>query len=198
MDCEKHSRHLPELVDGQLSFPARWRLHRHLNRCGRCREELDALREVLGEVKQLPAPREDALFWENLHKRVMASLPAEPRRRPSHRYSVRLVPAFAAAAAALALVIALRGTGTPDRWVATDWGGEELVAVTPWNSLSDEELETVVEEIEDEQSWPSGAELAAASNGNGATPWEAMDLLGTDALVELMEALEEGMEPRRA
>ena len=198
MDCEKHSTHLPRLLDGQLGVLARWRLQRHLGRCGKCREQLAALRAVVAEVKRLPAPTEDDLFWQNLHKRVMASLPPEPSRRPSRRYSVHLVPAFAAAAAALAVVIALRGSGTPDRWIATDWRGEELVAVTPWSGLSDEELTTVVREIEDEQSWPSGVELAAASNGNGATPWEAMDLLGTDELVELMEALEQGMEPRGA
>ncbi len=191
MDCVKHRSKLLEFLDSQLGPFARWRLQRHVQRCRSCREELAILRKTLEEVRQLAPPSESQFFWGNFHKRVMASLPPEPRHWPTRRgYVRRLVPAVAAAVVALALVFVLKGPTTPGRWVATDWAGEELVAVAPWHELSDEELSFLVEEMEEEQTWPSEIGLTISPGTDHTGAWEAIDQLCTDELLEVLEVLE--------
>jgi hypothetical protein len=191
MDCVKHRSRLLEFLDNQLGPLARWRLQKHVQRCRSCRQELAILRKTVEEVKQLAPPSESQFFWGNFHKRVMASLPPEPRRwPPRRRYVRRLVPAVATAVAALALVLVLKGPTTPDRWVAEDWSGEDFVAVAPWHELSDEELSFLLEEMEEEQTWPSEVGSAISSGTDQTGAWEAIDRLRTDELLEVLEVLE--------
>jgi anti-sigma factor RsiW len=189
MNCAKFDSRLPELADGQLGAVGTWRLKRHLRCCPRCRTKLDALTAVLDGVRELRAPEQSDRFWENLHKRVMASLPPEPRPRVRNRPSLRLVPAFAAAAVALVMVLVLKWPTGNGEWAPEDWAGEELFGLAPWQDLSEDDLAVVLEEMEEDQTWPSDGSAAVVS-AEDETPWEAIDLLSTEELVALLGILE--------
>ncbi len=197
MDCAKLESRLPALADGQLGAVATWRLMRHFRSCPQCRNKFNALTGVLEGVRELRAPARSDRFWENFHKRVMASLPPEPQPQTQRRPSLRLVPAFAVAAAAVLMVVVLKWPAGSRTWAPEDWAGEELLALAPWEDLSEDDLTAVLQEMEQDHTWPSDGRGAVVVPED-ATLWEALDLLSTDELVRLLEVLEKGPDTANA
>ncbi len=197
MNCVQCRKKLPAFVDGQLGRLATWRFRRHLRRCPSCRSELDAVRSVVEKVQELPIPHRSERFWENFHKRVMASLPQEPQPRRRRLPSRPVVPILATAAAALAAVFVLRWPTGTDEWAPEDWAGQELFAVAPWHGLSEDDLTVVLEEMEENQAWPPSGRAALVA-AHDASPWETLDLLNTNELVELLEVLEKPIDGANA
>ncbi|MGE3842258.1 MAG: hypothetical protein AB7I50_11780 [Vicinamibacterales bacterium] len=57
----------------------------HLDTCLQCRAEVDALRSVLREVRELEAPEPSPLFWEVLSRRIQGAVRHEPPAAASRR-----------------------------------------------------------------------------------------------------------------
>jgi len=117
---------------GDLGFFARWRTERHLSKCDRCRDEVDAFaaaREVtpeLAEIPEIPWNRLAAEMRANIRLGLEAGECVRAGNPP-----LRQTPLFTGARAivALASVVALLVTGivlefpTPTRTVAVDEDG---------------------------------------------------------------------------
>jgi anti-sigma factor RsiW len=189
MDCAKLENRLPALVDGQLGAIAAWRLKRHLSHCPGCRNKLEAVKGVLEEVRGVRAPARGERFWENFNKQVVASLPPGPQPQTRRRPTLRLVPAFATAAAALLAVLVLRWPAEKGEWAPEDWESQELFTTAPWRDLPEDDLTVVLEEMQNDRTWSSDGRAALLA-AEDATPWEALDLLDTAELEELLETLE--------
>jgi len=93
---------------GDLGMLARWRVERHLARCGRCREEVAAFQAVRELLPEMAAPRE--IHWNRLAAEMKANirlgLAAGECVRPEPR-AMRDTPLFAGARAAVALASVL-------------------------------------------------------------------------------------------
>lgn len=97
----------------------------HLDACEACRCEVDALREALGEARQIDdVPEPSPLFWDHMARRVREVTQALPAPAPRRWWSPLWQPlaAVAATAAIAALVIGFRPDpnppATPDAAVA--------------------------------------------------------------------------------
>ena len=76
----------------------------HAESCERCRERLSGLRSGLSLAREADVPEPSPLYWETFRKQVDVRL---VREVPAARWSLR--PAFAVAAALLALMAVLPG-----------------------------------------------------------------------------------------
>lgn len=98
------SQRLGDYLEGDLGVPERTAVEAHLGRCGRCREELQGLRETVALLRGLPAPTPP----RDLVPAVMARIESE-RREGWLRVALRDLDAaqiglLAAGLACLALV----------------------------------------------------------------------------------------------
>jgi hypothetical protein len=99
---------------GDLRFFARWRTERHLRRCPRCREEVEAFetaRQVAGDLGEIPDVHWNRLAAE-MKANIRLGLAAGECVRPGER-PLRETPLFTGirAAVAMASVAALLVTG---------------------------------------------------------------------------------------
>ena len=115
----EHQTHLTkaELVDVAEGRLASTRVA-HLHACGRCREEAEALCELLSEVAEVSAPEPSPLFWSHMAKRVADSVARDSarRRRAPWRWSgpSHVATAAATATVVLAVVIGVLLVRTPN------------------------------------------------------------------------------------
>lgn len=130
-------------LDGLLAPPGEERARRHVEACGRCRAEKDALAAMLQEIAALPrdaAPARD--LWGGIEARiagaaplgtdpVVLTFPADAPARAGRRVSLTLPQAYAAGIAIALLSaagvwyalrarapVAAAGLAAPDRGVA--------------------------------------------------------------------------------
>ena len=99
---------------GDLGIFARWRMERHLSRCERCRDEVEAfngLREIVTDLAEIPEVPWNRLAAE-MRANIRLGLAAGECVRPSEK-PLRETPLFtrARAAVALASVTVLMVTG---------------------------------------------------------------------------------------
>lgn len=73
------------LVDGELSHDARDRLLAHVAGCPRCREEVDAARQVKARLAALSVPDPSSALTARLLALAEPGEPIPPRRRPLRR-----------------------------------------------------------------------------------------------------------------
>lgn len=73
------------LVDGELSHDARDRLLAHVAGCPRCREEVDAARQVKARLARLSVPAPSPALTARLLALAEPGEPIPPRRRPLRR-----------------------------------------------------------------------------------------------------------------
>lgn len=108
MRCSQAQPNLKAFADGEVSWLAAWRIRRHVARCSRCRQDLDAIRALtrtLGEADRAAPP-------SYLRSRILASLPptmpphAGPA--PAHAPRAERLPRYAlpAAGAVLCTILA--------------------------------------------------------------------------------------------
>ncbi|HEQ60156.1 MAG TPA: hypothetical protein ENN74_00950, partial [Firmicutes bacterium] len=112
---------LSRYIEGELSPPEAQEVSRHLERCGRCREQMESLRRMLATLGRLPDLAPSAGFLARLDERIAS------RRTLWHRLAEGLSLGFLplpARAAALAVVL-LVGVGV--FW----YSGQPS---TPWRS----------------------------------------------------------------
>ena len=77
----------------------------HLETCGSCREQVDALRAMLRQTAAVDVPEPSPLFWEHLSKRVRADVAADPGAGSGWSWlGIRGLVPFAAA---VAMVVAI-------------------------------------------------------------------------------------------
>jgi hypothetical protein len=95
-----------EALDGALA-PNR---QAHLEACGECRQELEQLHSLVGDVRGVDAPEPSPLFWDHFSARVKQATLAEPMPAAAAwwREWWRPIGAVATGAATLALMFALR------------------------------------------------------------------------------------------
>jgi len=111
--CDDMRKDLDLYLDGGLDDAARAAADAHLSACEVCREEAEALRSVVGLVREIPRPRAPDGFADG----VLAKLPRAARPRSVLRFVAPL-------AAAACLLVALRlafppaGDGPPPTEVA--------------------------------------------------------------------------------
>jgi anti-sigma factor RsiW len=103
---------LQDLLDGRLSEPLRSQVAGHVSQCRRCARELEALRWVKSEASKHVA---EAAVPPELAARVRAALDAEDGAAtvPSTKPVTRRVWLVGSIAAALLLVVFLRGQRSP-------------------------------------------------------------------------------------
>lgn len=80
---------------------------RHVETCASCREQADALRNLLRETSSVAVPDPSPLFWDHLSARVrdgVAAAPAAGRSRWSWPGMRMLIPMGAAAAVVVAVI----------------------------------------------------------------------------------------------
>jgi anti-sigma factor RsiW len=97
--------------DGELGSLERWRVQRHLARCGACRHDLASLEAVGGCVRAAVAGQVEPDFWDGIAGRLPAPRAVERTRAPRRRRAWPASLATAAAAAAAAGVL-WSGVGT--------------------------------------------------------------------------------------
>lgn len=98
---------LSRYIEGELSPPEAQEVSRHLEQCGRCREQMESLRRMLATLGRLPDLAPSAGFLARLEERIAS------RRSLWHRLAEGLSLGFLplpARAAALAVVL-LAGVG---------------------------------------------------------------------------------------
>jgi anti-sigma factor RsiW len=149
MNCKKVIRLLSDHVDGNLSGRVTWEVDRHLAECNRCTEVANELRKTVAVTQT--AVRFDAPpdFGVCLRERLAACPPA-PKRQPlldGIRMALRprTLPAWAATAAVVVLMVAARDTihitppvaGHPDEPVAVRTASDEHIALTASGPLDD-------------------------------------------------------------
>lgn len=131
------TRHLTETeridaVDGALTADAR----AHLDGCGVCRQDVDALREMLACVAEdddSVVPEPSPLFWNHFHARVAAAIDqqaaagrAVTARTPWWRGSMRAWTSLAATAVIVLVAV------TAARWMTAPGGHGAGGAVAEW------------------------------------------------------------------
>ena len=159
--CERMRRLIDGYVDGELSKGRRHRVEHHLDACAACRRYLEASRRVQHALKKETAgyaadPRL-ALLWPRIEGALGAAGPRgetpawHDRFRSAwgnRRLSLRLVPAFAAVAAVLFLVV-LPQLRHPE-WIADEVviepvGGENVTYVVSRFKETDTSIIWIVE-----------------------------------------------------
>lgn len=125
----RHLDHDDLLALAESGAPSRADAHAHLARCAACRKELADLCALLAELREAQVPEPSPLFWEHLSSRVRQAIDAEapaptgPHAAP--RGWTRWLGwnrGFAAAAAAVALLMVLAWPFAPGRQPATPEG----------------------------------------------------------------------------
>lgn len=172
MTHEQAIERLDDFVSGELPDIDRRRLERHLEGCGECRAEAEALRALLAEVATLPAgiaPPTD--LWQaialRLEPRAAAApvaedakvIPLAPRRRKWEppRWALQIAAALVLVAGSsliTAKVMREQRPGTPGR-----------VAVLPATTAGTPTRNGTP--ISDGQANPNGARTVAAPAGTG-------------------------------
>ncbi len=86
----------------------------HVDGCARCRDEAQALRQVLEQARQIAVPEPSPLFWDHLSARVNEGVAAAPRHDLARTAWVNLrAPLLAAAALCLVVGLALLRVSAP-------------------------------------------------------------------------------------
>ena len=120
--CDRVRGRLERLVDGDLAPLDAARDHGHLEACGACAREFEALRKLLGSIRALHAvPAEELRFaGEGLAERLGGVAPGRPRFRLLRG---RVARAAATAAAGFLALFALQlcGAGLDDLGTMPGW-----------------------------------------------------------------------------
>lgn len=145
-------------LNDTLSGPEAGRVDRHLRRCGRCRDEFEALRTIVRTAAEVPAEwpgKEDA--WETLVARLEERrMPG--RRRRSWTWTLAGAGGVAAAAALAAILI----VGSPLSEPAPRAGAAVVTAMLEVDRV----VERSVAELTEREDWgtPSARRAIARAN----------------------------------
>jgi anti-sigma factor RsiW len=101
--CNRIGPLLDGYYDRELGSLERWRVERHLARCGDCRHDLASLEAVGGCVRAAVAGQAEPDFWAGIADRLTPA----PVERPAPRRSRLVIPGLVTAAAAAAAASAL-------------------------------------------------------------------------------------------
>ena len=139
--CALLQRWLPEYPDGDL--PAFWlrRLKPHVERCSRCRQELEALKEMAQAVRTSPVADPGPEFWNDFSRELHLKLvqaAQEGRMAPARFSWWGRIPYLAGASALAALLIWVavsyqtpRQPGPASPQIAQQEGATEKLAAAP-------------------------------------------------------------------
>lgn len=171
MDEHLTESRLNDYLDGLLAGPAEQMVEEHLEACAACREALEANREVIDRVRELPAairPRRD--LWDGIEAATRPVRPLWSGASPSAADRRWRRPALLATAAAV--LVAVTATVTFLLVQATS-GTPSTVATAPQPT--------------------SAAALAVTSGEFAAT--EAEHLRTTARMIELLDDRREALAP---
>lgn len=139
--CALLQRWLPEYPDGDL--PAFWlrRLKPHVERCTRCRQELEALKEMAQAIRTSPVADPGPEFWNDFSRELHLKLvqaAQEGRMAPARFSWWGRIPYLAGASALAALLIWVavsyqtpRQPGPASPQIAQQEGATEKLAAAP-------------------------------------------------------------------
>lgn len=102
MECKFPVDLLSAYLDAELDPPRQAAVEEHLRSCAACHQELTALREMDGRLKNAVLEEPSAAFTHALDRRIVDRIRPRPRRR-----LLDLAPVFASLAAAVVLVIVI-------------------------------------------------------------------------------------------
>jgi hypothetical protein len=173
---------LLEVAEGRAAHGA------HLEACGACRGQVEALARILAEAGGIEVPEPSPLFWERFSARVSEAIREDDPARPSGWRvftGLRVLAAAGAVAAVLALLLVAPWTprqvpGTP----AVPTAPPVAVAAPP-------PLAAAQEAGGDEQSWGVLETLAAEADVAGGDVEEAAVVPGVaDGALQQLSAEE--------
>ena len=147
----------------------------HVDRCSRCRREVEALSESLAAVRDVPVPEPSPFFWDHLSRRVSEAVAAEPV--PGVLPAGAGPASWRAAAwmAATAAVVALAVGATWDRSAGTATRSASTVGASNW-----------IDDASGANAAPSDWEFLLNLAGAGDDPWSG----------DLAEGVQPGMADR--
>ncbi|MFV2066847.1 MAG: hypothetical protein ACC645_07670 [Pirellulales bacterium] len=123
MQCEELKQRLHQLLDQRRHPDADPRIVSHTQRCGRCRDLLDAYHALVDGLDSMPMPESD----HGVASRVLAELETvrqHRQRRIRHRIGMLLTAACLLVAAGLSFTGADRGRDNPGDSLANGWGDQ--------------------------------------------------------------------------
>lgn len=72
MDCQNMGSKLSAFMDHELSIEEEVKLREHLEKCQKCRKELEEMGEVWNLMRQIDDIEPSAYFWDTLHTRLLS------------------------------------------------------------------------------------------------------------------------------
>ena len=117
--CNKFRLWADEYIEGELTAVEMREFEAHLAECEECRKELEELRALKEAIR---SAKEE--MPNGLHSRIMASIEAEPKKAPRHKFAFFRSAAISVACVMLCLSATLAITMIP-MW-RSGTGGEEL------------------------------------------------------------------------
>lgn len=106
--CKKFRLMADEYIEGELTAAEMREFEAHIAECEECRKEFEELRALKGAIR---SAKEE--MPEGLHSRIMASIEAEPKKKPKRKVALFRSAAIAAACVMLCLSATLAITMIP-------------------------------------------------------------------------------------
>jgi len=113
LSCQNARIYIDALIDGELKGPAQAALQEHLQGCAECRVLLESRRQLVAKLQTLQEPALES----GLRSRIMANLPAEPRR-PAWQPALRWAAPLALAASLGLFFFMPRGNAVTDEMLS--------------------------------------------------------------------------------
>jgi hypothetical protein len=180
-----------EALDGALAPDPQ----AHLVACGECRQELEHLRSLVGDVRDVEAPEPSPLFWDHFSARVKQATLAEPVPAAAAWWRqwlglaglprlLRPIGAVATGAVALALMFALRPV-TP---VPSSTSAEPVpVSVPMLEAVADDGSWGLVVGLASGLEWTDVHEVAEPASGTADAMIDEMTAAQREAFVRLLQ-----------
>jgi hypothetical protein len=184
-----------EALDGALAPE----LQAHLEACGECRQELEQLRSLVGDVRGVDAPEPSPLFWDHFSARVKQATLAEPvpaaaawwrewlglAGLPRLPRLLRPIGAVATGAVALALMFALK----PAAPAAPSSASVESVPMPApmFDAVADDGSWGLVVGLASELKWADVHEVAEPASGTADAMIDEMTAAQREAFVRLLQ-----------
>lgn len=169
MNCSKYTQWLSAALDGQLTAQQRRELDAHLAICPDCAALFETLRANAQAMREL-----DCQFPENLHQRIMGSLPAQaaPVKKNNvvhwRRWGSLAACLVLVAVAALTVTPDLRGKSAPESYAPAAQEPAEIPGTAHGYSTAEQESKTA--EYPDTNTSHNGAPDPEAPNSTPEAP----------------------------
>jgi len=171
-----------EALDGALAPD----LQTHLEACAECRQELEHLRSLVGDVRGVDAPEPSPLFWDHFSARVKQATLAEPVPAAAAwwREWWRPIGAVATGAVALALMFALRPAPVAPSSTSID---SASVSVPMFDAVADDGSWGLVVGLASELKSTDVHEVAEPASGTADAMIDEMTAAQREAFVRLLQ-----------